>query len=278
MKNNLYIVTVATHTQGYFKILQKSCERHGLNLIVLGFGKKWQGFAWKFKLIRDFLEFKDNEDIIVFIDAFDVIALNNMETILERFILINKPIIVSQDFSHVNSFSKYTISKVFPKCKNTFINSGGYIGKVWALKKMFDKICKINDCNKFNNDDQRMMISLCNDPFFDKYMTIDFDQLIFLTVMTNNWFSSKTDLKIDNLNLVVGDKGIEPCFVHGPGNADLSKIIQIYNYNFKDINKQNSINGIFHRIPLYIHFFYDDIYIIILLILFCIICYLKNKL
>jgi hypothetical protein len=50
------LVTVATHNDKYFPALQESCDRLGYNLVILGWGEKWQGFAWRFKLVRDYLE------------------------------------------------------------------------------------------------------------------------------------------------------------------------------------------------------------------------------
>ena len=41
-------VTVATHNDGYLKWLKESCKRYSANLVILGFGEKWQGYNWKF--------------------------------------------------------------------------------------------------------------------------------------------------------------------------------------------------------------------------------------
>jgi hypothetical protein len=50
--SKIKIVTVATESKYYFEYLKKSCENNGKNLEVLGYGEKWQGFAWRFTPLK----------------------------------------------------------------------------------------------------------------------------------------------------------------------------------------------------------------------------------
>ena len=60
------IFTYATHAQGKFEELIQNNE-----VVVLGFGKKWNGFMDKFKALLTALETEDDDTIIVFLDGFD---------------------------------------------------------------------------------------------------------------------------------------------------------------------------------------------------------------
>jgi len=66
----MLVVTVATHPDGYFPVLQEACKRHRLKLKVLGFGQKWLGFAWRFQLMQEFLQSIPEDEIVVFVDGY----------------------------------------------------------------------------------------------------------------------------------------------------------------------------------------------------------------
>ena len=195
---NVHVVTVATHSQGYFPVLEESCKRHNINLTVLGFNQKWGGFFMKFKLIREFLNTKQDDDIIMFIDAFDVIILQNTNIILKRFLKYKTNILISQDDTPNDLIHSYFYYKIFNKCKNTYINSGGYMGYCKYLKQMFNLMCETNDCSLLNGDDQVMLGSLGSQPFFDKHIKIDTKHVIFLNIFPNNSFTTDITFKSKN--------------------------------------------------------------------------------
>ena len=124
------VVTVATHNDGYYNILKESCKRNKLNLVTLGFNQRWKGFTMRYELIKEYLKhIKDNE-IILIVDAFDVIILQNEEEIIKKFKKFNKKIV----FSVQNGL----ISKIlFKKCNQNVLNQGTYIGYVKYLKLLF---------------------------------------------------------------------------------------------------------------------------------------------
>ena len=55
MTNKVTILTVATHEEGYYKLLKKSAANNGFNLITLAFGQKWEGFSMKYRLYKKYL-------------------------------------------------------------------------------------------------------------------------------------------------------------------------------------------------------------------------------
>jgi hypothetical protein len=80
------LVTVATHSERYFPYLKLSAEKYGHELVVLGWGEKWKGFVWRFELMREYLKNLDPNEIVCFIDAFDVVILQDPQTIEAKFL------------------------------------------------------------------------------------------------------------------------------------------------------------------------------------------------
>lgn len=92
--DNLHIVTVATESQYYFPYLVESCERHGQKLEVLGFDEKWQGFNWRFKKMISYLKTLPKNDIVCFVDGYDVICCRNLKEMPNMFLEIKKKQVV----------------------------------------------------------------------------------------------------------------------------------------------------------------------------------------
>ena len=76
--DDLHIVTVATESKYYFPYLVESCRKYGKELEVLGYGEKWKGFNWRFKLMIEYLKNLNPSHIVCFIDGYDVICTRNL--------------------------------------------------------------------------------------------------------------------------------------------------------------------------------------------------------
>lgn len=268
--NKLHILTVATHNEGYYNALN-----YNINLITLGFGQKWTGFTMKYDLTHKYLYTLDDNDIVVFTDAFDVLIIQDSGTIINKFKSFNKPIVISKDGDPHSLIIMYIHSRIFKKCNNTKINSGLYIGYVWALKLLYEQIYKEYNYNIKHNDDQIMLINICNNTdFFNKYITIDYDSILFYTTfggygILNYNFTPGIDSNIINNKLIVKKTNQEPSFVHGPGNTNLDLLTNLYNLP-KNINRSKLDKVIIYSSPQYIKYYIQDILlaIIILIILY----------
>ena len=87
---SLHIVTVATHSKFYFPYLIESCKRNGSELVILGYGEKWKGFTWRFKLVIEYLKKLNKNDIVCFIDGYDVISSRNFKDLKNIFLQLRK--------------------------------------------------------------------------------------------------------------------------------------------------------------------------------------------
>lgn len=232
----LILCTVATHNEGYFDSLMDSCKKNKLNLKILGWNKKWKGFVWRFALIVNFLEKLKDDNIVCFIDGFDVLSLVDEKTIIDKFSNFNSKIVVSCD-NPANIIWNTLSLFYYGKCDGNQLNFGGYIGYVKYLKLLFKKMCEIHDCNKFDLDDQKILITTCNKTdFFKKYVKVDNDGLIFLNVFTDGLLlvnpiiteNNKYFYFNKNNKLINKKTGKIPCFVHGPGFVNIDVIVNKY--------------------------------------------------
>ncbi len=156
------IVTVATEEKFYLKWLRESCTRYGTNLIVLGMGYKWEGLMMKYRLMIDFLENEDSNNIICFVDAYDVIMTGNVNHLklsyLQAVYETQYKVIVASEFKNTNNNLSGKIVQslqnfTFSATDDNSINSGTYIGKASDLLEIIKEMIsyeEINDQTAFN--------------------------------------------------------------------------------------------------------------------------------
>lgn len=223
------LVTVATHSDGYFPFLVKSCERNGAKLDVLGWGQKWQGYAWKLVLMKEFLRGLDDDEVVCFIDAYDVLLLRPLEELEAAFRDFARAtgceIVVGCDNvrkMHMKFLSKW----VFGTCQHRPINSGTYIGFAGAIRRTVDKIGSI--AQDPSQNDQVLLTQYCRRGAHR--MHIDCDNVFFLTVLDPLAPFMDGSMHVENGQLF--HHGLRPFVVHGNGNTDMNDVIVKLGYDF----------------------------------------------
>jgi len=223
----MIICTVATHNDYYYQSMIDACDKLNLQYKVLGYGEKWENYYWKFTLMKEYLQTLDENEIIVFIDAFDVLPLLPENEILKRFLNFNKPIVVSSEKLFDNYLMNVGYTDIFSKAQKGYCNSGAYMGYVKYLLKMFETMDEraINAPN-----DQIVMSQSWDTPFFTKYVELDVNSEIFLTLRTNEKYIYTGIMSDDNKYYEVANGRIQwkvqkPAFVHGPSGVNLIHFI-----------------------------------------------------
>ena len=80
-EGELFVVTVATSERIELLDLAESVKRVGLGeLKVLGLGQRWEGLGSKMTWLREFVQHLPPHAIVVFVDAYDVLATPNCQT------------------------------------------------------------------------------------------------------------------------------------------------------------------------------------------------------
>jgi len=267
---HLHIVTVATESKFYFPYLVESCKRNGTNLVVLGFGEKWLGFNWRLKKMMEFLKTIPDNDVVCFLDGYDILCTRNLYQLIPKFLKIKKEtdckIIVGSDQHY--TLLKYWAKLTYGECDKKLINAGNYIGYKKDLLKIIEHIYLNNPDDA--NDDQLLLTKYCvhNPSLFH----IDTKSEIFLVYM--NPFTDVQDITVRNKSIYY--KNQNPFFVHTPGGFLDKLIIDLgykydYNKNIKDdIYKKVFGFSIFNQLKNGIHL----LIIPLLLILGIWLCYI----
>jgi len=184
--NKVYVVTVATHNEGNF--MNMINNKYGIKIRILGWGKKFTGFKMKLELVNGFLKNLDDNDILLFLDGFDVWINGNLNDIVRMLKKKNKKVIFSK---HVTCrfTNDYLQKKVFNTCRDDIIlNSGLYMGYVKYIKIMLKRALM-----EKGDDDQRIINSLCNELSF---IRIDRDEDLFKNVIDINELKNSNALLI----------------------------------------------------------------------------------
>ena len=207
------IITVATKPGGYLKWLKESCIRNGTELIVLGMGQEWKGYISKYVLIREYLENLDENIIICFIDAYDVLMLQHIDKLIERFINITKnteyKLVCAKDIDTLLPIGNLLFSV---EKGNIRINSGTYIGYCNFLKNMYDWCIKKFYENNIIDDQELLNMYYC---FNKKYIYIDTRCKIFKTspIIYYNYVD------------------LDTIFIHRLGNNEMVTLLLYYRYD-----------------------------------------------
>ena len=214
---NIYIVTVATKPGGYLKWLEESCIRNGTKLIVLGMGSEWKGYVTKPLLVSEFLKTIPDDDIVCVIDAYDVLMVQHIDKLKEKFLEKTKnsnyKMICAKDVEQ-DAVIKYISEKRFNvKEGNLPICAGTYISYVKFLKEAYDWMLEYSKKNN-EKDDQYLL---------------------------NNYYGIKKDeIYIDNYSKLFKTDGSfifkhkdtdEFVFLHRIFNTEMISVLIFYGYN-----------------------------------------------
>lgn len=283
------LVTVATHSERYYPYLKLSAQRNRFDLVTLGWGEKWKGFTWRFELMRKYLLSLDEDEIICFVDGYDVIVLQDMKTLEEKFISkINgdkSKIVIALEIDSTSKLSNFILKFWYSffsyKCNNKFINAGTYIGYASTLINLFNSICDEFECRD-DADDQILLQRYCAK--IPDIFIFDDDSNLFLTLPDLFYpISSNSDLIKMKNKILTYKNNTKPSIFHAPTNSNIDEIIKELGYDTTlfQAAKESKLN---YQIKFMIHFikeiylrYEEPILIIIIIFLILFILLLSNK-
>lgn len=263
-------ITFATEDNiAYYSILKKSCKKNNIDLIVLGLGKKWEGFTMRFYEYYNYLQKLDSNEIVMINDAYDVIILENSEIIVNRFKNMNISILFGNHSGILELLSGGSWNN---------LSCGSVIGYAGYLKNMFKTIIDYKHLwEKFNNDDQIIINYLYKNNIL-KDIHLDTDNKVFFIVSTDNRhfnLSYLTQGKISGLEMKNGkiyNNNHTVCVFHLPGNMNGNLYLNYIGYDTSNVKLK--IKG--YRFTQIYGLFKNYLIIIIILILLYIIYRLRK--
>lgn len=237
--SNVYVVTVATD-ESKMHYLQTSAAAHGIELINNGKGIAWEGGdmkgpggGHKLTLMRQYLTNLNSDDIVLFVDGYDVIINDDLNTIVERFKGFNCRVLFAAektcwpDKSIAHLFDSHTDYK--------YLNSGTYIGYVT------DILALTSDCIGNSEDDQLFLQK--------KYIEYSRDNKNIIKLDNENYIfqclaNATNDVIIKpNKQLVNTNTRCCPCILHGNGGESTKREFNnIFNALFSVYNADISFS------------------------------------
>ena len=227
------LVTVATHSDGYYSYLQQSCSRYHVPLTVLGFGTKWKGYSHKLLLMKEFLDQQPDHELICFIDSFDVILLRSFDELESEYQkMVNRigvSIIIGCEKAN-SVWTEYAMKLIFGTCCGKLLNSGTYIGPVSDLKKMMDKIIP----GQLDKDDQTLISQYARR--YPDRIYIDHENELFLTVTNAKGHFLTKEMAFKHNQFFY--KKNKPFLAHGNGNTNMNDLLLLLGYSLSQKEKR----------------------------------------
>ena len=193
------VLAYCTGKLGYFDLFTASCERHGIEPVLLGWGEKWIGSGQKLLAIRDFLTEIDKDEIVISVDPYDIVFLAGLEEIVEKFKNCNSEFVCSA--LRLDGFLKTVYNIEFnrtglrtPSNRNgyNYLNAGAWISYAGYVVKL------VNDLEaKYNLDsgdiDQLFLTSAYIK--MRRGLKLDCECQLFQNIIFRNFLSRKPDLR-----------------------------------------------------------------------------------
>ena len=186
MNNNnddptLHYITIATMPHITLEKIVARVKKQNEKITILG-GHENRYIGWhsrgnfgiKLKEVQNFINNPDLDDqeIVLFTDAYDVIYYGNHDEIIKRYLSFGHPIVFGAE-KFCNPDPKYEKHYLFKDTEFPFLNSGMFIGRVWALREILSKYIY----NDSHDDQLYWTIQFINNP---QLIKLDYKNILFL--------------------------------------------------------------------------------------------------
>ena len=154
---------------------QSSCFHNDIQPIILGKEDKSFNFKKRIIAMEHLAKSLNDNDVLVFTDCWDLIILENKTTILNKFLSLNVPHLISAEKNKL-CLNEEASRKWIEEDKNyPYLNAGSYMGYVKQLKIIYELFRKNNYFE--TTDDQAMFYALCVK--YPEFKIMDYKQEIF---------------------------------------------------------------------------------------------------
>lgn len=148
----IHYVCVATENKLYLPYLKQLIP----SLVILGMNMKWKGFIMKHELLAEYLNTINDDDVVCFIDAYDVLPTKNivhLEEQFKNFSMENPGVKMIVGYDKVkNKIHEFIETLVFNNIDGDRVNGGQIIGYSKNIKLILNKL--LENANPEKYDDQ----------------------------------------------------------------------------------------------------------------------------
>lgn len=188
----------------------------------------------------EYLDTVHPDEVIVFIDAFDVVILRDAEEIEATFKALNVPMLFSVEKPYANILLRYLYRKMYRyTCQGHGLCAGLYMGYASKMKSFLRAMITKLRVSDPRADDQLLLMQYSRESP-DQYY-VDATASIFLNIHGGTrWWPSFTYFVADDNqyfrinqgkhSVLTTLEGVRPCILHGPGNTDMDMVIDRLGY------------------------------------------------
>lgn len=178
----------------------------------------WEGMFDKIAYMYEEIRNLPDNDIICFIDGFDMIALANENEILEKFLKLKCDLVFGAEASCYPGFAKPGYPDLNKSSVYKYVNAGCYIGYRFAVWKLFHwkTIDEIKEYCMYGSD-QLYLHEYFKYNYKEGIVTIDNGEIIFQNMHLIPW----SDFTIHKGRVYNTALDTQPCFIHFNGEADI---------------------------------------------------------
>jgi GR25 family glycosyltransferase involved in LPS biosynthesis len=208
---NIHPITVGTDSSKCVK-LNDSARRVSMDVKNLGTNVDWKGTdmsgpggGQKINLIRAHLDTLPENDVVLFVDAYDVFFQFDLNTITRRYLDMETEVIFGAErvcWPDDSMASKHPT----PHTNYKYLNSGTFIGRVGTLKEIFAEELKDGD------DDQLYIQRVWLNDTTKYSLSLDYEGYIFQT--------NEPNMTISEGLLYNDETYCYPCVYHGNGGPE----------------------------------------------------------
>ncbi|MBI5273952.1 MAG: hypothetical protein HY860_02725 [Chlamydiales bacterium] len=208
----LHLISYANVANPNINNLKITAKQNHLALKIIGMHTKMENFVSRLRCVKDHLNYAGylDDDVLLFVDAFDVVILQDKQTILDLFFSFHHPIVFGAE---KYCFPDQSLATRYPtvSSKHCFLNAGGYIGYVRAIKELLNLL----DLDSFQDDQLLFSTYFVSHP--NEAFVLDYDCKIFLCLQ----LVPIDDLKLDykQKRIYYTPQNVFPAIIHGNGNG-----------------------------------------------------------
>jgi hypothetical protein len=219
-KNDLHVIICATHDNDDYQKLINSLKKYNFNYHTICWGKEWKGSGYGMRMQEtlDYVKNIDKNDIILYLDGYDVINLGDINELIYKYINFNMDIVFAAEKGLWPDIS-LGYHNLIPNINQTYpYLNAQFIGKASTVKKMLEQAHKhltADDQGEFwhyylNNTDLCTLDYNCD--IFQCLHDVDIDN----------------DLEVNNNRIINKQFNSKPIFLHGNGTDGKYKLNKLY--------------------------------------------------
>lgn len=212
----LHIFTYGAGNISRFEYLKVSADIYNLPIMYIT-QSEWNGFFDKITNMLNAIKALPDNDIVCFVDGFDVLAVGGEEEIKRKFIDYDCDILFGAELNCWPGEFLASFPDVGIKNGYKYLNSGGFIGYKWAVMELYTwkNLDEVAHICKMCGGDQGYFISYFIANHKNKRLKLDSNVQIFQNFFSLDW----NEIYIKGGRFVNPMLKTTPCFLHFNGDS-----------------------------------------------------------